>query len=236
MACKPESLSELFDAVKTKFPASLEPDRWYLVAASALVTCSDPFQLGQLYTYLTKQPEYASHDRRRFLNKRLREFVMKQWVTIGVPKAATALFGLIKEEQSDDVDLTLTKSHIHLDAATREKGTDFLKMIYGPERAAKLFTTWGADFEWLTKDVVYGMFYADESVLDWTETELITYMAIACQGLPTTVQNHLGGLLRMGLTVEEVEQVTACGELVARWAGYDMKSWPDVRAVVAGLK
>lgn len=128
------------------------------------------------------------------------------------------------------------RSHIHLDAATREKGSQFLTMLYGPERAANLFTTWGDDFEWLTKDVVYGMFYADESVLDALETELITYMAIACQGLPTTVQNHLGGLLRMGLSVEEVEGVTKCGELVARWAGCSMKSWPDVRAVVAGLK
>lgn len=125
MASKSESLPELFDVVKAKFPASLEPDRWYLVAvsktrppltvrllipqASALVTCSDPFQFGQLYTYLTKQQEYSSPDRRRFLNKRLREFVMKQWVTIGVPKAATALFGLIKEEQPGDVDLTFTK-------------------------------------------------------------------------------------------------------------------------------
>ena len=34
---------------------------------------------------------------------------MKQWVTIGVPKAATALFGLIKEEQPEDVDLGFTK-------------------------------------------------------------------------------------------------------------------------------
>ena len=125
MASKPESLPELFDAVKAKFPASLEPERWYLVAvskyvplrtvlllifqASALVTCSDPFQFGQLYSYLTKQPEYVSQDRRRFLNKRLREFVMKQWVTIGVPKAATALFGLIKEEQAGDMDLTFSK-------------------------------------------------------------------------------------------------------------------------------
>ena len=125
MASKPQSLPELFDAVKAKFPASLEPERWYLVAvskyalprtvlllilqASALVTCSDPFQFGQLYSYLTNQPEYASPDRRRFLNKRLREFVMKQWVTIGVPKAATALFGLIKEEQPGDMDLTFSK-------------------------------------------------------------------------------------------------------------------------------
>ena len=37
---------------------------------------------------------------------------MKQWVTIGVPKAATALFGLIKEEQPGDVDLSFTKYRI----------------------------------------------------------------------------------------------------------------------------
>lgn len=197
---------------------------------------------------------------------------MKQWVTVGVPKAATALFGLIKEEKPGDTDLTFTKfvaqklfllsskkiafldsawksitlqvweqyskfdrSHIRLDAATRDKGSAFLDMLYGPERAATLFTTWGADFEWLTKDVVYGMFYADDSVLDALETELITYMAIACQGLETTVRNHLGGLLRMGLSVEEVEGVTDCGLMVARWAQRDTTGWPDVRAVVASL-
>lgn len=68
------------------------------------------------------------------------------------------------------------------------------------------------------------------------ETELITYMAIACQGLTKTVQNHLGELLRMGLSVEQVEQLTDCGEMVARWAGYDMRKWPDVRAVAESLR
>ena len=34
MGSKSESLPELFDEVKAKFPASLEPDRWYLVAVS----------------------------------------------------------------------------------------------------------------------------------------------------------------------------------------------------------
>ena len=80
------------------------------------------------------------------------------------------------------------------------------------------------------------MFYSDDSVLDLVESELITYIAIACLGLPPNVQNHLGGLLRMGLSVEQVEQVTECGEMVARWAGHDMRGWPDVRAVAASLK
>ncbi|CAD6579971.1 MAG: hypothetical protein ASARMPRED_009310 [Alectoria sarmentosa] len=237
MASKPVPLPELFDAVKAKFPASVGPERWYLVAASTLVTCSDPFQLGQLYTYLTTQPEYASPERRRFLNKRFREFLMKLWVTIGIPKVATGLFGLIREEQEGDADNSFTKSHVRLDAAAREKGTALLTRLYGPDRTAEYFAVRGAaDFEWLDKDVIYGMFYADDSVLDLMETQLITYTAIACQGLPTSAQNHLGGLLRMGLSVEDVELVTQCGELVARWAGHDMKSWPDVRTAAASWK
>lgn len=186
MESKPKPLPELFNAVKDKFSASIGPEKWYLVVASALVTCSNPFQLGQLYTYLTDQPENASPERRRFLDKRLREFVMKQWVNIGVPKAATALFGLIEAEKEGDRDLSFTKSHIHLDAANREKGTAFLKKLYGPERAANLFATWGDDFEWLTKDIVYGMFYGDESVLEFMETELVNYIAIVCLRLSVT--------------------------------------------------
>ena len=80
------------------------------------------------------------------------------------------------------------------------------------------------------------MFYSDDALLDLMETELITYIAIVCLGIGPGVQNHLGGLLRMGLSVEQVEQVTECGEMVAKWAGHDMRNWPDVRAVAAGLK
>ena len=79
------------------------------------------------------------------------------------------------------------------------------------------------------------MFHADEHVFDTLETELIIYTAVACQGLPTTVENHLGGLLHMGLSVEETEGVTACAELVAVWAGCNMSAWPNMREVAASL-
>ena len=90
---------------------------------------------------------------------------------------------------------------------------------------------WGPDFEWLTKDVVYGIFHANDSVLGNLEAELIMYTAIVCQGLRVPTENQLEGLHRMGLTVGEIEGVTACAELVARWAGHDMKSWPNVREI-----
>ena len=81
---------------------------------------------------------------------------------------------------------------------------------------AAMWSSWGNDFEWLTKDIVYGMFYADDTVLSNVDTELITYTAIVSLGLGVTVPNHLGGLLRMGLSVEEIEGVTECGEMVAK--------------------
>ena len=53
--------------------------------ASALITNSDPSNLGQLWVYLINQPEYKPPEKRRTLNTRLREFLLKQWITIGVP-------------------------------------------------------------------------------------------------------------------------------------------------------
>lgn len=131
--------------------------------------------------------------------------------------------------------LTKYRSHVALDAANRERGTDFLRQVYGDERAANMFEKWGGDFEWLTKDIVYGLFHADDSVFDTLETELITYTAIVCQGLRLHVPmaNFLGGLKRLNLSLKEAEGVTACAEMVAKWAGQDTSSWPRVGDLIA---
>lgn len=84
----------------------------------------------------------------------------------------------------------LHRDRIHLDAYNRKRGMKCLEALYGPKRAANLFTNRGKDFEWLTKDVVYGMFYARDVTMDSKATALITYVAILCQGL--SVQDHLG--------------------------------------------
>lgn len=65
--------------------------------------------LGQLYMHLTSQQDYNTPEERRALNKRLREFVIKQLITVGAPKAAVAFFGLIKVEQPGDADMSFTK-------------------------------------------------------------------------------------------------------------------------------
>ncbi len=77
--------------------------------ASALLTCSDPKDFGHLYVHLVEQPERLSAAGRQALNKRLREFLMKQWLTIGLPKVTVALYALTEVERPGDADLTFTK-------------------------------------------------------------------------------------------------------------------------------
>ena len=111
------------------------------------------------------------------------------------------------------------RSHAAMTSANRERGVQFLRYLYTEEQMESMWNSWGQDFEWLTKDIVYGMFYGDDTVLGNVETELITYTAIVSQGLQVTVKNHLRGLLGMGLSVEEIECVTECGKIVAKWSG-----------------
>lgn len=124
------------------------------------------------------------------------------------------------------------RSHLGLNAANHEKGTKFLHWLYDDEQMATMFTAFGADFEWLGKQVAYGMFFADDSVLDNLETELITYTAITCQALTLPIQPHLKALQSMGLSMTEIEQVTAGAKKIALWAGSETKGWPDIQMLL----
>ena len=119
-------------------------------------------------------------------------------------------------QSSDEI---IYRAHAGITAANREQGVHFLSHLYTEEQMEAMWSSWGGDFEWLTKDIVYGMFYGDDAVLGNVDTELITYTAIASLGLGVTVPNHVGGLLGMGLSVEEIEGVTECGRIVAEWSG-----------------
>lgn len=94
---------------------------------------------------------------------------------------------------------------------------DLLQRFYRSE-LDDIFQSWGAhaaDFVWLAKNIIYGMFFSDEGVLDTIETELIVYTAIACQDLRTPTRRHLRGLRRFGVSLKDVEAITEYVKLVA---------------------
>jgi len=116
----------------------------------------------------------------------------------------------------------------------RERGNAFLDAIFTPEIQARILGGQTPDMEWLTRDVVYGLFYADDGVLGFLETELLIYTAITCQaGMQLPRSFHIGGLKKLGLGVKEVEAITKCAERVAQWCGQDTSSWQPVADAIS---
>lgn len=71
----------------------------------------------------------------------------------------------------------------------------------------------GADthgVDWLTKNITYGLFLSDRSVLNDVETELTVVTGIMMQNLPRESAWHLRGLRRIGVAKEDAEEVWKC--------------------------
>ena len=95
-----------------------------------------------------------------------------------------------------------------------------------------MFIKWGPKLRMADHRFVYGLLYCDGSMLDTVETELTVYASIACQKIFLPMGNHLGGLQRLGLSLEEAEGVTSTAKLVSNTTGQDTSSWPKVRDII----
>lgn len=114
------------------------------------------------------------------------------------------------------------------------RGTCFIQTLYA-HNLAPIFSTWGShrpDFEYLEKDIIYGLFLSDHSILSAIEAELVILTAIMCQGLRAPTIWHLRGLRRLGVSAADVESVERSIEHIAKWAGRETEGWPRVDDVV----
>lgn len=105
------------------------------------------------------------------------------------------------------------------------RGTAHLDSLY-KENLQPIFDTWGAhthEVQWLEKDIIYGVFLSDFSVLDPVETQMVVLPAIMCQGVRGATGWHLRATRRLGVSVESVGAVQRAVEVVARWAGRDVE-------------
>lgn len=64
--------------------------------------------------------------------------------------------------------------------------------------------------DWLTKNITYGLFLSDRSVLGDVETEMTVVTGIMMQNLPRESAWHLRGFRRLGVAKEDVEAVWKC--------------------------
>lgn len=73
------------------------------------------------------------------------------------------------------------------------------------------------DLDWTSKQITYGLYLSDHSILNDVETELTVLSGIMIQNLPRETAWHLRGTRRIGVSKEDVEtlQQCVCGKQIA---------------------
>ncbi|KUJ13240.1 uncharacterized protein LY89DRAFT_651349 [Mollisia scopiformis] len=224
----PEMAVALFEVLEATFPDTLEEDTWYLVALSALVNV-EPDHVGTLYTYLIKKSQYSTSESRQALVRRLREGLVKSIVIQGAPKCIQALFAIVKLERPEDRDYSFSRAGWQAGPENRARGEEWLKALY------KHTLTTGSDrfiahkdFEFISWEVVYGLFLSNHDILGPVETELVTLTGIMIQNMPVETTWHLRGIRRLGVKKDDVEMVHQCIELVAKFGKISLHKIPRV--------
>ncbi|KAF3184930.1 hypothetical protein TWF225_005835 [Orbilia oligospora] len=224
-----QELTALFEDVEESFPKSLGPDKWYLMLIAALSYASDPNHIGDLYTHLISRPEFSTRESRQALVRRIREALFKLVSILGICKPLTAVFKVDSVENPEDKDYSFSRKGWQADEKNLERGNGFLKKIY--QHNSQFLTdklVAHKDFDWITWNIIYGLYLSDHSILSDVETELVVMCGILIQNLTTVAGFHLRGARRIGMSKEEVEQIHICCEKVARFSGVRMDKIPRV--------
>jgi hypothetical protein len=99
------------------------------------------------------------------------------------------------------------------------------------------------DFDFISREITYGFYLSDHSILGPVETELVVLSGIMIQNLPLETAWHLRGTRRVGVSMEDVELIQQCVswslrtshvltswqvELVAKFGGVRLHRVPRV--------
>lgn len=64
--------------------------------------------------------------------------------------------------------------------------------------------------DWTSKQITYGLYLSDHSILNDVETEITVLSGIMIQNLPRETGWHLRGTRRIGVSAEDVETLQRC--------------------------
>ncbi|KAF2798776.1 hypothetical protein K505DRAFT_346378 [Melanomma pulvis-pyrius CBS 109.77] len=202
----------LFKAVEEKFPSnSLGNDKWYIVTFAAMVGGGQPGFAPTLYKELIKRPEYSTPEQRKALMRRIRETMMKLVSVVGVCKPLEAIFDIDAVTGAEDKDYSFSRDGWQCDEANRLRGFAWQDRIY-KHNQGKIDDVLSSqrDFDWLSKNITYGLYLSDHTILNDIETELSVLCGIMIQNLPRETSWHLRGTRRIGVSKDDVETIQQC--------------------------
>ncbi|KAJ1326064.1 hypothetical protein MN608_09267 [Microdochium nivale] len=229
------ALFELFDTLRKSFDnTGLGHDRWYMLAAAAIVGGNDPERCDQLYLYLTTQPEFQTPLQRQAMVRRVREALFKCICIVGVCKPLEAIMAINKMERDEDKDPspTATREGWQCDDANLERGMGWMSKIYAGnlDDTLELYKD-HKDFAWVSRHVTYGLYLSDRQVLDDLDTEIAVLCGIMIQNLRLETHWHIRGIRRLGVSKADVQVLWDDVQHVAQFFGMKLTRVPTVDSV-----
>lgn len=83
---------------------------------------------------------------------------------------------------------------------------DFGKLVNFLDFAIQLIE----DLDWTSKQITYGLYLSDHSILNDIETEITVLSGIMIQNLPRETGWHLRGTRHIGVSMEDTERLQQC--------------------------
>ncbi|KAK3197663.1 hypothetical protein GRF29_216g856608 [Pseudopithomyces chartarum] len=195
-----EEALALFEAVEEKFPSNtLGDDKWYILTLATIVGGGQPEFAPLLYKELIKRPEYKTYGHRQALMRRVRETLLKLVSIVGVCKPLDAIFDIDAITAPEDKDYSFSREGWQCDEANRKRGYGWQSRLYKHDQGAiDDVLSSQKDFDWISKNITYGLYLSDHSILNDFETELTVLGGIMIQNLPRETGWHLRGTRRIG--------------------------------------
>ena len=203
---------------------------------SSFIACGKVEECGEVVKYLINT-SHTTTDLKNRLSARLGDMIMKLWILVGLPLAILALAAIAKAEKDagmpvpplEDQFRQSLYSSLDTSDEIEDRGHAAMRLIYRAN-LDPIMASWGlhqADFEWLEKRVVYGLFLSDNRILDQVESECLNVAGIMCQGLERPTMWHIRGLRRLGVTKDNAEIVCNVIKKAAREIGgrTDVDNW-----------
>lgn len=229
---RPE-IAKVFETVQENLSGTdLGQDKWYLLCTAALAGGNDPELCGNLYQYLTSQPEFSTPQQRQALVRRLRETLVKCVCIVGVCKPLEAIMAINQYEKEEDKDQSTTREGWKCDEANLERGMDWMRKIYTRNTNSTLdFYKDHKDFEWISRHITYGLYLSDRQVLNDLETEIVVLTGIMIQNLRKETHWHIRGIRRIGVPPKDVQSIWDSVQLIAKYLGMSLNRVPTVAEV-----
>ena len=208
---EPKAL-QLFQSLEHNFTkTNLGNNRWYLVALTTLTGGGSPHLADQLYTYLTRQEHHTTPPSRQALVRRLRESLVKSISIVGVCRPIEAIVAISAVEREEDRDYSSTREGWKCDEANHERAMDWFQKVYrhNANYNLNLFNA-HKDFNWISKEITYGLYLSDRQILDDVETELVVVSGIMIQNLKNETWWHIRGTRRQGVSKGDMQVVYDC--------------------------